>query len=295
MTPPLVDVILPHYRGDRFLAESLQSLRDQTSSDWQLTIIDDGSDDDSIDTLRRLVAADPRNIQLMLGKGNKGAAAARMDAIGGTRGEFIAFLDQDDRWHAEKLAQQIAFLRSHPNSIGVHTDIVIIDADGRPVPGGADGENHKRAVFQWDGSRDQVSAGLFRDNCVRLISSMVRRDAFEGAGGFDRRLRGGEDWDFWVRFSHTGRIDHLPACLLERRVNGGNTVITQGYPRSLGRLQAWRKLTNQLPHLRPLARQRRVQLLRKARDMARAERRHGRVMIHAIQHAIAALSSRIRA
>ena len=270
MIEPLVDVLLPHYRGTRYLGAALDSLRAQTYGRWRLTVVDDASGDGSLDELRRLVAPDGERAQVLVQSVNRGAAAARMRGARASDGELIALLDQDDVWHPEKLAREVGYLADHPECAAVHADVVIVDPDGTPLEGAADEENARRARVDWHGPLEDVSRRLFQGNCIRIISSLLRRAAFEAAGGFDETLRGGEDWEFWSRFTAHHRVHHLAEPLLLRRVHGENTVTTQRYLRSLGRLEAWRKLVREQPHVRPLAAHRRRQLLREARDAARA-------------------------
>jgi glycosyltransferase involved in cell wall biosynthesis len=267
--PPLVDIFLPHYRGARFIEKAVGSLMAQTHEHWRLTVVDDASEDDSVETVRRIVASDPSRMQLIVQQQNRGAAAARMSAARETSAELIAFLDQDDAWHPEKLALQIRHMLDHIECGAVHTDVVFIDEADGEIRGAGDVENARRASIDWGGSHEELSRQLFARNSIRIISSMVRRNAFGSVGGFDESLRGGEDWEFWTRFAASARIHHLPLPLLQRRLHDANTVTSQRYPRSLNKLKAWGKLVSEHPHLRPLASRRRRQLLRGARDAAR--------------------------
>lgn len=215
-----VDVILPTYRGRTWVDEAIQSVVDQTHESWSLFIVDDASDDATFAHVCARWSDDPRITALAL-ESSQRAAAARMQAIDAGDGRWLAFIDQDDRWHPEKLARQLQRAEARPGADAVHTDCTHIAADGASLPGAARRENAARARVPWDSLQgDALARSCFRANRIRLASALVRRSAFEAAGGFDAALFGGEDWDFWVRFASAGRrIAHIPAPLLERRIH----------------------------------------------------------------------------
>ena len=86
-------------------------MRAQTRGDWEMLIVDDGSTDGSRALAERLAAGEPR-IRLLGWAGNRGAAAARNAGIRAARGRFVAFLDADDRWRADKLARQLGYMEA---------------------------------------------------------------------------------------------------------------------------------------------------------------------------------------
>ena len=106
---PLVSVIMPAYNAAGFIAEAVRSVQKQTLSDWELLILDDGSADATPRILADLAAQDPR-IRLLPNSKNLGAAATRNRGIDLAQGQYLAFLDSDDRWHPEKLQTQLQLL-----------------------------------------------------------------------------------------------------------------------------------------------------------------------------------------
>lgn len=111
----LVSVIMPSYNSSRYLKDTLYSVINQTYINWQLIIVDDCSQDDSVKIIREIIKDDSR-ITLVCLERNSGAAAARNVAIELAKGRFIAFLDSDDIWHPQKLQKQIEFMMAgnHP-------------------------------------------------------------------------------------------------------------------------------------------------------------------------------------
>jgi glycosyltransferase involved in cell wall biosynthesis len=109
---PLVSVIMPAYNSADFIAESIQSVLYQFHSNWELLIIDDASEDNTVEIIEKFASADPR-IQLFQNKINQGTGISRNIGIKAAQGSFIAFLDTDDLWLPEKLETQLDFMKSH--------------------------------------------------------------------------------------------------------------------------------------------------------------------------------------
>jgi glycosyltransferase involved in cell wall biosynthesis len=220
-----VDVILPVYCGKRWICEAIDSVLAQTYSKWHLTIVDDGSPDDTLDYVIGKYGTPGSKISFLRVAHRAGPGRARMEAIRKTHGDVIAFIDQDDRWYPEKLACQIERLRATPITQCVHTDVRHIDGNGRKIRGSSKWENRVRAATCYDRlDAKRLTKHLFlHHNTVRLVSALVLRHAFEKTGGFDETLAGAEDWEFWIRFAASGnRMAHIAKPLVERRVHGRN-------------------------------------------------------------------------
>lgn len=108
---PLVSVIMPTYNCGRFIAQSIQSVIDQTVTEWELLIVDDCSTDSTAEIVRAYTDQHP-NIHYVRMEKNGGPAAARNVGLRQAQGRYIAFLDSDDLWKKEKLEKQIAFMES---------------------------------------------------------------------------------------------------------------------------------------------------------------------------------------
>ncbi len=103
---PLVSVIMPAYNAAPFIEEAISSVVNQTVTDWELLVIDDGSCDGTPEIVTKLAENDPR-ISLIINEENMGCAKTRNRGINIASGQYIAFLDSDDVWHPEKLERQI--------------------------------------------------------------------------------------------------------------------------------------------------------------------------------------------
>lgn len=103
----MVSIVMPSYNTGRFISESIQSIIDQTYENWELLIVDDHSEDDTAEKVKRF--SDSR-IKYYEAKKNRGAAACRNKALQEVQGRWIAFLDSDDLWYPDKLRRQIDFM-----------------------------------------------------------------------------------------------------------------------------------------------------------------------------------------
>lgn len=105
MQKPLVSIVMPAYNAAKFIRETIASVQAQTDTDWELLVIDDGSKDETVEIVTALAKEDPR-IRLLQNEKNMGVAKTRNRGIELASGEYIALLDSDDLWYAEKLEKQ---------------------------------------------------------------------------------------------------------------------------------------------------------------------------------------------
>lgn len=104
-----VSIIMPNYNCENFLAETIESVINQTYSGWELLIVDDCSTDNSAEVVKSFCEKDER-VKLFINEKNSGAAASRNRAMREAKGRWIAFLDSDDLWLPEKLEKQLSFM-----------------------------------------------------------------------------------------------------------------------------------------------------------------------------------------
>ena len=108
---PLVSVIMPAYNAEKYIGEAIASVRAQTYENWELLILDDGSADRTAEIAQAYAQQDAR-IQVLRNPQNMGVARTRNRGFDLAQGEWIALLDSDDRWRAQKLEKQLAVARS---------------------------------------------------------------------------------------------------------------------------------------------------------------------------------------
>lgn len=115
---PRVSVVMIFLNGEQFIEEAIQSVFAQTYSQWELLLVDDGSQDRSTEIARRYAATHPERVRYVEHPGheNRGMSASRNLGLRHARGEYIAFLDADDVYLPEKLERQVALLDAHPDA-----------------------------------------------------------------------------------------------------------------------------------------------------------------------------------
>ena len=106
----LVSIIIPVYNAASYLEETINSIQEQTYSNWEAIFIDDCSSDNSYNLIKKYQKEDKR-IKLIKNKTNSGAAVSRNNGIDHAEGDYLCFLDADDKWHPEKLEKQINFMQ----------------------------------------------------------------------------------------------------------------------------------------------------------------------------------------
>lgn len=109
-TQSLVSVITPCYNMEKYVADTIESVRNQTYPHWEMLIVDDASTDGTADILQSMAEKDER-IKIFLNSTHSGIADARNQAIQMAQGHYLAYLDADDLWHPEKLQRQLRFMQ----------------------------------------------------------------------------------------------------------------------------------------------------------------------------------------
>lgn len=128
---PLVSVITPSYNSLSFILETIKSVKAQSYSNWEMLIVDDYSQDCSVQEIRKFTQNDER-IKLITLSRNGGAAKARNIALQEAKGDYVAFLDSDDLWLPRKLEEQVDFMQKR-NLAFSFTSYTLIGEDGNPL------------------------------------------------------------------------------------------------------------------------------------------------------------------
>ncbi|GEM_PF-487135 len=192
MKPPRVSVIIPTYNRPDLLFRSIQSVLDQTFSDFELIVVDSSPDDESAAIIREF--NDKRIKYLRTGK--KNAAASRNAGIKNASGQYIAFQDDDDVWLPEKLQVQMDAISSSNSSSGV-VYCAFWRIKGRTRTYFPFGKKNFPASKLSGDLRKRLLSG----NLVSTQTALVRRECFEKCGLFDENFPALEDWELWIRMS----------------------------------------------------------------------------------------------
>lgn len=207
MPTPMVSCIVPVFNGERYLREALDSILAQSHQGLDVLVVDDGSTDGSA-----AVAQSYGDRIRYLHQANAGPAAARNLGLEAARGEFVAFLDADDRWHPEKLALQLARFEARPE-----LDYCVTHVQNFWV------EELKEEEEQFRGHpRSRPIAGYVTSTVL------ARRALFQTVGTFNPDLPHADDTDWFMRADSQGAVKELLAdVLLFRRMHPGNMSRTR--------------------------------------------------------------------
>jgi glycosyltransferase involved in cell wall biosynthesis len=206
-SPPLVSVVIPHFNRPERLVETIQTVCDQTYSNWEVVVVDDAS---TISPERHLDRFAGLGVRLIVLPQNGGPSNARNVGIERATGDFVAFLDSDDAWAPQKLERQMAVALAAPNpdkvlvttQVEKHTETTVSVSPSRSV-------NAEEGFAEY----------LFRKGGVVQTSSILlsRRTALEI--GFDPALRQFEDYLFFLRCGAAGLTHSLVTEPLVRWFN----------------------------------------------------------------------------
>lgn len=192
-----VSVVIPAYNCAGFIREAIESVLAQDYGNRELVVVDDGSTDATSEVVRSFGSA-----VRLIGQSNRGPAAARNRGLAEARGDYVAFLDGDDVWLPGKLAEQMSYFRTHPETGVVFSGFGIWQPrhDGSYPPASEWEANGVRDVIgpAYDG---YLYPDLLLDSVLCIITAVVSRNVFASVGAFDESLRVGEDYDFWIRAS----------------------------------------------------------------------------------------------
>jgi glycosyltransferase involved in cell wall biosynthesis len=206
-----VSIILPTYNRAALLPRSIQSVLGQTYGDFELIVVDDGSQDDSAAVVARF--ADERIHYIRLPR-NRGLPIARNAGLAQARGAYIAFQDSDDAWLAEKLERQKRELEKHPEATVVYSDMYRMCADGRTL--------YFRSPTIVRGRLINPQTRYWQTYMLALQPALIRRACFDELR-FDERLVMFEDLDFYLRVAQRHQFLHMPEPLVEYYETHGMT------------------------------------------------------------------------
>lgn len=204
-----VSVIIPTFNRARMVVRAVASVLYQTSADYELIVVDDGSRDD---TQGRLRPFRDKIISLVHPR-NMGVSAARNTGIRAARASLVAFLDSDDYWLPEKLEKQTAFFRQFPGAVACQAEEYWV-RHGRHV-------NPRKKHRKPSGDIFEPSLKL----CLVSPSAvMLRRSLIDEVGFFDESLPACEDYDLWLRIASRYPVHLIPEYLLVKEGGSGDQL-----------------------------------------------------------------------
>ena len=240
----MVSIVIPTYNRAYCLGRTIDSVIDQTCTDWEALIIDDGSTDDTRRFIAERYGHDPRIRYIY--QANGGVSHARNTGIRESKGTHVAFLDSDDLWKPWKLAAQLEGLRRHPEAGMIWTDMEAINPDGVVTD-----PRHLRTMYSayrffqletlftthepfedaaFSESEGPVKlyvgdiyASMIMGSLVHTSTVLLRKDRLDQVGGFDESLKlSGEDYDFHLRTCKYGPVALLEVASIQYQTGRGD-------------------------------------------------------------------------
>lgn len=184
---PTISVIIPVYNGEKTIKQTIESVLNQTFKDFELLIINDGSQDATLEIIQ---AINDERIQVFSYQ-NSGVSASRNRALTKAKGEFISFIDADDLWTPNKLELQLKALQDNPQAAVAYSWSDWIDESGQFLRSGGhitvNGKAYEKLLL-----RDFIESGS---------NPLIRKQALDEVGCFEQSVTPAEDWDMWLRLA----------------------------------------------------------------------------------------------
>lgn len=210
---PLVSIIIPTYNRTEYLKYTLESVINQTYPATEIIVVDDGSPNTKTQTLCQHY----KNVAYYKIENSGGPATPRNFGFKQSKGQYIAFLDDDDLWLPDKLSKQVKILEENPDFGIAHSYCDVIDKEGKPTgvsigrPGSLDvkhGDVSHRMIGNWT---------------LKMPTPLVRRTVIEEVGLFNTEIPAAlEDTEYWTRCSFYTKFYYMDESLALYRLHGEN-------------------------------------------------------------------------
>jgi len=203
---PKVSVNIPCFNGQKYIAETLQSVLDQTYQDFEVILVNDGSTDRTEEIVKGFCDDRIRYYY----QDNMGLARTRNRLLELSNGEFVAFLDQDDLWMPAKLEKQIPLFKKNPKVGLVYSRLICLNDEGYTYQLSRRKKMHRGYVF----------GELLKGNFLPVQGTVIRREVLSALGEwFDERFSMAEDADLFMRIAHDYEVDYVDEPLAKRRMH----------------------------------------------------------------------------
>ena len=211
---PLISIVIPTYNGGRFIAQAIRSVQDQTLTDWELIVVDDGSADGTAEIVEAHARLDRR--MRLIRQENRGEAAARNRGLAGidAGSRFVIFFDHDDVWERTALATLHRALVADPVAVAAQGLARFIDANGERFElGNAEAMGRDRRaivdgrIVDWPSDAPTTFSVLILTPRVWTPGQvLLRREVVDRVGPFDVATDWACDLDYWLRLTVHGHI-----------------------------------------------------------------------------------------
>lgn len=241
MHSPWLSVIIPTFNGERFLAETLESIRSQNVSGLEVIAIDDGSSDRTLEILQSFSQHLPLTI---LSEQHRGNWIVNTNlALLRASGEYVCFLHQDDFWLPDRVEKLKALSEEFPQAVLLLHGSQFVDTESRTLgPWRCPFGKHKSLL-----NPDYVFPRLIVQNFIAIPAPIWKRDALSRVGPLDEKLWFTADWKLWLSLARIGPWAFIPETLASFRIHPDSQTITGIKNESSYREQYERVLEEFLP------------------------------------------------
>lgn len=208
-----ISVVIPCYNCENYIEETLDSVFRQTVLPTEIVLVDDGSTDGSIALIESIIQKHTEISIKLLRQENSGPGAARNAGIHAAKGDWIAFLDSDDKWREKKIEAVLETVDNNENAVLIANDICEVYDNG---------ETKDVFLHTYYNPRQPAFVQLYHGCFLSTSSVCVKKDVLEKVGGFDTTLRSAQDYDLWLRVSKVGEISFIPEIFEEYCIHKGS-------------------------------------------------------------------------
>lgn len=206
----MISIVMCTYNRERFLRRAIESVQNQTWTDWEFLIVDDGSTDGSMEVINSF--QDDRIRVFSAGK-NRFYCQTVKTALRECKGDYIAFINSDDAWYPTKLEEQMEIMENHKEYGACFTNVTLVDDEGRDITSECP---QMAGVFStiFHTQKEYLNHFLLHGNTLCHPSSLIRREVFEASGGLQILFSQVADLDLWVRIVTMTPIYVIPKSLI---------------------------------------------------------------------------------
>ena len=200
-----ITIITPCYNAAEFVRETLQSMKAQTSNDWECIIVNDGSTDDSAAIIEEEIKNDDR-FRVVSTTENRGVSSARNTAIKLASTEYILPLDADDKLMPSAISKFVEYTEMYPDASLIVPQVLMVKDDGSEI----------LSPRTWKGYES------LKSSCSPNNTSLFKKSDWERVGGYREKTMY-EDWEFWIRLLYKNdNVINIPEVLVIYRKHEGS-------------------------------------------------------------------------
>ena len=227
---PKISVIMSVHNSENYLREAIESILNQTFTDFEFIIVNDGSTDKSLAIIQSYI---DKRIKRINNEGNIGLTKSLNKALKVARGEFVARQDADDVSLPNRFEEQIKYFQKYPKTALLGTSVYLIDENGKNIG--------KRIALAEPSMKD-----LFKENQFNHGSVMFKKKVIADLGGYNELIRYSQDYELWLRIAKSYKVRNLTLMLYKLRFHRENVRLTNMQESTLYHLLALKLMRGEL-------------------------------------------------